>query len=96
MTGNSKCNSTSELFRHDVEFTPVANTWYHMKTRVDVAADGSGVIRGKIWKKADPEPAAWTIEVPHQHANQSGSPGIYTLAPQKRVYIDNITVTSNE
>jgi hypothetical protein len=89
-------NSTQELFRHDTDFTPVANTWYHLKTRVDVAADGSGVVRAKIWKKADPEPGAWTIEVPHQHANECGSPGFFAFAPQKRVYIDNITVTSNE
>jgi outer membrane protein assembly factor BamB len=89
-------NSTQELFRHDTDFTPLANTWYHLKTRVDIAADGSGVVRAKIWKKSDPEPGAWTIEVPHKHAHESGSPGFFAFAPQKRVYIDNITVTSNE
>jgi outer membrane protein assembly factor BamB len=89
-------NSTQELFRHDADFTPLPNVWYHLKTRVDVAADGSGVVRAKIWKKSDPEPDAWTIEVPHKHAHESGSPGLFAFAPQKRVYIDNITVTSNE
>ena len=45
---------------------PSPNVWYHLKTRVDVAADGSGVIRAKVWKKGDAEPEAWTIEVPAQ------------------------------
>jgi outer membrane protein assembly factor BamB len=89
-------NSTQELFRHSVPFAPSPNVWYHLKTRVDVAPDGSGVVRAKIWKKADAEPAEWTIEVPHQHAHQSGSPGLFSLAPQKRVYIDNIVVTPND
>ena len=89
-------NSTAELFRHSVDFTPLPNVWYHLKTRVDVAPDGSGVIRAKIWKKADPEPGPWTIEVPHKKAHQSGAPGLFALAPQKRVYLDNITVTANK
>jgi outer membrane protein assembly factor BamB len=88
-------NSTQELFRHSVDFDAAPNVWYHLKSRVDVAADGSGVIRGKAWKKGDPEPDAWTIEVPVKIANQSGAPGLFGFAPQKRVYIDNITVTAN-
>lgn len=89
-------NSTPELFTHDVAFESLPNTWYHLKSRVDVAKDGSGVIRAKAWKKGDPEPAQWTIEVPHQHAHENGAPGLFTLAPQKRVYFDNITVTANK
>jgi hypothetical protein len=67
-----------------------------MKTRVDVAPDGSGVIRGKVWKKDDPEPETWTIEAHHKDANREGSPGLFAFCPQKRAYIDNVTVTSNE
>jgi outer membrane protein assembly factor BamB len=89
-------NSTQELFRHSVDFDASPNVWYHLKTRVDVAPDGSGVVRAKIWKKTDTEPEQWTIEVPHKNAHQNGSPGLFAFAPQKRVYIDNITVTSNE
>ena len=89
-------NSTQELFRHGVDFDAAPNVWYHLKTRVDVAADGSGVIRAKVWKKEDPEPEKWTLEVPHKHAHQSGSPGLFAFAPQKRVYIDNIAVTPNK
>ena len=60
------------------------------------AADGSGVVRGKAWKKGDSKPEAWTIEVPHKHAHVSGSPGLFGFAPQEqRVSVDNITVTLN-
>jgi outer membrane protein assembly factor BamB len=73
------------------------NTWYRLKSRVDVSPDGSGVVRAKAWKKGDPEPDIWTLEVPHQNAHQSGSPGLFGFAPQEmRVYIDNIKVTYNE
>jgi outer membrane protein assembly factor BamB len=99
MKGASKevaVNSPEALFHVTAPFEAAPNTWYHMKTRVDIAADGSGIIRGKIWKKDEAEPDAWTIEAHHQHANHEGSPGLFAFAPQKRVYIDNVTVTSNE
>ena len=73
-----------------------ANTWYRLKARVDVAADGSGVVRAKAWKRDEAEPEKWTAEVPHKHAHTSGSPGLYGFSPQEmRVYIDNINVTQN-
>jgi hypothetical protein len=73
------------------------NVWYHLKARVDTAADGSGVVRAKAWKRGQPEPDKWTLEVPHQNAHQNGSPGLYGFSPQDmRVYFDNISVTQNE
>ena len=73
------------------------NTWYRLKARVDVASDGAGVVHAKAWKRDDPEPEKWTIEVPHRTAHQNGSPGLFGFAPQdQRVYIDNITVTANQ
>lgn len=73
------------------------NVWYRLKTRVDVAPDGSGVVRAKAWKRGEPEPEKWTLEVPHRHAHQMGAPGLYGFSPQDmRVYIDNIVVTSNQ
>lgn len=72
------------------------NEWYTLKARVDVAADGSGVVRAKAWKRSDPEPDQWTLEVPHQTAHQSGAPGLFGFAPQDMpVLIDNISVTPN-
>jgi len=73
-----------------------ANVWYRLKSRVDLNPDGSGTVRGKAWKRDEPEPEAWTLEVVHKHAHQNGAPGLYGFSPQDmRVYIDNIQVTSN-
>jgi len=89
--------SNQELFRQDAPFKWAPNEWYHLKTRVDVAKDGSGMIRAKAWKKGDPEPEAWTIEVPNKNANNEGSPGIFGFVPQgQKAWIDNITVTPNK
>ena len=72
------------------------NTWYTMKARVDTAADGTGVVRAKAWKRGDPEPEQWTLEVPHKTAHKEGAPGLYGFSPQDmRVYIDNVLVTKN-
>ena len=90
-------SSNQELLRQAAPFPLTANEWYRLKARVDVAKDGSGVIRAKAWKKADPEPEAWTIEVPHKHANTEGSPGLFGFVPQEqRAWIDNIVVTPNK
>jgi outer membrane protein assembly factor BamB len=89
-------NSNQERLRVDQEFKWQPKVWYHLKARVDVAADQTGVVRAKAWKKGDPEPQQWTIEVPHKTAHQQGSPGLFGFSPQDQpVYIDNITVTPN-
>jgi hypothetical protein len=99
LKGNSKeleVNSNFERVRVAVPFNWSPNTWYHLKTRVDVAANGSGVVRAKAWKKGEAEPEAWSIEVPHLHAHTNGSPGLFGFSPQDmRVYIDNVLVTQN-
>lgn len=99
LKGNSQeleVNSNQERIKTAVPFKWSPNAWYSLKARVDVAADGSGVVRAKAWKKGDPEPAAWTIEVPHKIAHANGSPGLFSFSPQEqRAYIDNISVTAN-
>jgi outer membrane protein assembly factor BamB len=88
--------SNQERLRVVKEFKWQPNLWYHLKTRVDLKKDGSGVIRAKAWKKADPEPTEWTIEAPHKIAHQNGSPGLFAFSPQDmKVFIDNITVNPN-
>lgn len=90
-------NSNLERLRQSVDFKWKPNEWYKLKTRVDTAADGSGFVRAKAWKKDEPEPEKWTIEVPHQTAHLNGCPGLFGFSPQDmRVFIDNISVTSNE
>jgi outer membrane protein assembly factor BamB len=95
--GKLEVSSNPERLKQEVPFKVVANTWYTLKTKVDVAKDGSGVVMAKIWDKAQPEPAAWTIEVKVPRAHKNGSPGIFALTPlnQKRVYLDNLSVTPN-
>ena len=94
-------NSNLERFRYPAATEPsnfrwTPKTWYTVKSRVDVAPDGSGVIRAKAWKKGEPEPEKWILEVKHQNAHQEGSPGLFGFSPQDvPVYIDNILVTPN-
>jgi outer membrane protein assembly factor BamB len=59
LQGNSQeleVSSNSERIRVAAPFKWSPKVWYRLKTRVDVAADGSGVVRAKAWKKDDPEP----------------------------------------
>ncbi len=94
-------NSNQERLRVPAADEPsnfkwAAATWYRLKSRVDVKSDGSGVVRAKAWKRDEPEPAEWVLEVPVKNAHATGSPGLYGFAPQEmRVYIDNILVTPN-
>jgi hypothetical protein len=90
-------SSNQELLTKSAPFKWSPNEWYHLKTRVDVAADGSGTVRAKAWKKGDAEPKDWTIEVPVKHAHKEGSPGLFGFVPQEqRAWYDNISVTSNK
>jgi outer membrane protein assembly factor BamB len=100
LIGNSQeleVTSNHERIKVAVPFPWTAGTWYRLKTRVDVAANGAGVVRAKAWKRGDPEPPAWNIEVPHKSAHRNGSPGLFGFSPQSlfRVYVDNISVTPN-
>jgi len=89
-------NSNQERVNVSADFKWLPNVWYHLKSRVDVAADGSGVVRAKAWKKGEAEPEKWTLEVPHKTAHQNGSPGLFGFSPQDmKVYIDNVSVSSN-
>lgn len=100
LNGNAdelEINSNQERIKVTVPFKVQTKIWYRMKTRVDVKPDGSGVVRAKVWKKEEAEPAAWTIEVPHKTVHKQGAPGLFGYAPQAlfKAYIDNISVTPN-
>lgn len=71
------------------------DTWYTLKTRVERLPDGSGIVRARVWARGEPEPKAWTIEVPHADAHRSGAAGIVGFTPQSRyeVYLDNLMIT---
>lgn len=91
-------SSNMERLKQSVPFKIKTNTWYRLKTRVDLNPDGSGIVRAKAWPRDEPEPATWTIEVNDPHAHKNGAPGIYGFVPQSRfrVYLDNISVTKND
>lgn len=100
LVGNSQkleVVSNFDRFRHSVPFAIKTNSWYTLKTRVDIDDMGTGMIRAKAWAKDLPEPEGWTLEVEHNNAHSYGSPGIYAMSPQskKKVYIDNISVIQN-
>ncbi|GDX39995.1 serine/threonine protein kinase [Armatimonadota bacterium] len=89
--------STPERVKTTVPFKITAGTWYHLKTRVDIAADGSGIVRAKAWARGEAEPSTWTVEFKHKDAHKVGAPGLFGFAPQSlfKCYLDNIAVTPN-
>jgi hypothetical protein len=91
-------SSNNDRLHQFVPFTVLANTWYTLKCKVDVNPDGSGVVHAKAWKKADPEPEAWTVDAPVAMAHKQGSPGIFGFTPGnlKTMYWDNLLVTPNK
>lgn len=101
LIGNSneiQISSNYERVNKVVKFPVDAKKWYTLKTRVDVASDGSGVIRAKVWEKGTDEPETWTIEVEHRDAHKKGAPGIFGFSPgsKEHVYIDDIKITQND
>ena len=87
-------NSNQERLRASEDFKWSPNVWYRLKARVKRNPDGSAVVQAKAWKRGEPEPAEWTITVPHKTAHQAGSPGLFGFSPQDMaVYIDNVDVT---
>ncbi|HBJ85963.1 MAG TPA: hypothetical protein DDZ88_19260 [Verrucomicrobiales bacterium] len=95
--GKLEVSSNPERLKQEVAYKLTANKWYTLKCRVDVAADGSGIVQAKAWEKGAAEPDAWTIEVKVPRAHTNGSPGIFGFTPlnQKRMYLDNLSVTPN-
>jgi outer membrane protein assembly factor BamB len=93
-------SSNQELYQGQPNTAPfkwVPGEWYRLKARVDAAKNGSGTIRAKAWKKSDPEPDAWTLELPVKRVHLHGSPGLFGFSPQEqRAWIDNVTVTPNK
>lgn len=78
--------------RQDFSWEP--QVWYRMKLRVDIE-DDRAVIRGKVWRRDDPEPEAWQITAEDPLPIHQGSPGLYGYSPTP-IYFDNINVENNE
>lgn len=91
-------SSNVEQLKETAPFRIQPGAWYTLVARVDVAPDGSGVVRAKAWPRDEAEPDAWTLEVEHATAHTNGAPGLFGFTPQSRfhVYVDNFSVTSDE
>ncbi len=77
------------------------DTWYTTKISVDIQ-NGKGMVKGKVWKRVDPEPADWTLTMEDPAPNPAGSPGLYAYSvgitsksKGTEVLFDNISIRSN-
>jgi hypothetical protein len=77
----------------NVPFAWEMGVWYRMKLRVEVAAD-KATIRGKVWKRGEGEPEAWTITAEDPLPIPGGSPGLTGYAPSEIAY-DNLVIAPN-
>ena len=68
-------------------------TWYTVKLRVEPGSN-STMVRAKVWRRDEAEPAAWTLEIEDPRALQGGAPGLYGYSPVN-IYYDNYKVTPN-
>jgi hypothetical protein len=81
-----------------------ANTWFTLKLTVQLK-DGKAFVKGKLWKRGEPEPDAWTLEVEDPLPNTEGAPAFYAnipagsiesaTVPGSEVFFDNLTVLPN-
>lgn len=81
-----------------------ANTWFTLKLTVE-QKDGKAVVKGKLWKRGEPEPKDWTLEVEDPKPNTEGSPAVYAnvpagsiesaTVPGSEVFFDNLKVVPN-
>ncbi len=76
-----------------VPFSWDANVWYTMKMRVD-QEPGKAIVRGKVWKRGEAEPAEWTITAEDPQPVLNGTPGLYAYSAVE-LYFDNVTVTES-
>jgi outer membrane protein assembly factor BamB len=85
----------SELaFSKQIDFPWQPDVWYRMRLRVDPSA-ARVVVRGKVWPKSEPEPAAWTIEYEDPSGILAGAPGIYADSSTELDF-DNVQVMVNK
>jgi outer membrane protein assembly factor BamB len=85
----------SELrLEKSVPFPWEPDVWYTMKFRVDQQGD-KALLRGKVWRRGEPEPQEWTITAEDPQPVRQGSPGIYGYSAAE-LYYDNLQVTGNQ
>ena len=78
-------------FSKTIPFTWEAGRWYTIRLEAR-RRDRDAVLRGKVWRRGEPEPAAWTIEAVHEDGNLQGSPGFFGNSKDSEISIDNVSV----
>jgi outer membrane protein assembly factor BamB len=95
-------------FTKVVDFDWQPGTWYTAKLAIEHRAK-TAVVRGKVWKKGDPEPKDWTVELEDTFPNRVGSAGLYgyvtntltdvdtgKVQPGAECYYDNVTIIPDD
>ncbi|MBK7977846.1 MAG: PQQ-binding-like beta-propeller repeat protein [Deltaproteobacteria bacterium] len=77
-----------------VPFAWQPDVWYRVLLRVEPKGEKHALVRGKVWRRDQPEPAAWTIEVDDPFGVTHGAPGLYGYSPVD-IYYDDVEVTPN-
>lgn len=83
------------------DFSWDVDTWYTMKVRVDYETGDQSptgeqaVVRTKIWKRGEAEPADWTFSVTDPLPIRHGAPGLYAFTPVPG-YFDNVKITQSK
>jgi len=78
-------------FSKTIPFAWEAGRWYTMRFEARTK-EGAALLRGKVWPRGTPEPAAWTIEAKHDQGNLQGSPGFFGNSKDSEIFIDNVSV----
>jgi outer membrane protein assembly factor BamB len=78
-----------------VPFAWKADTWYHLKLRVENLPDGKVRARGKAWPTGAAEPAEWMIDKTDPIGNRQGAPGLFVDA-EFGAYLDNFKLAANQ
>jgi outer membrane protein assembly factor BamB len=80
-------------------------TWYSTKFVVEQKAK-TALVRGKVWKKGEPEPADWTVSFEDPFPVRNGAGGVYGYIPNvseeggkadpgSELFFDNLSITPN-
>ena len=77
----------------EVNFHWDPDVWYTMKLQAEVHGD-EGLIRGKVWRRGEAEPAAWTVTARDPRPVRHGSPGLYGYSAAEIQY-DNLSVKAD-
>jgi hypothetical protein len=79
----------------EIDFVAEKDVWYTMKMAIDYRDNGSATVKGKVWKRSETEPEAWTIEMEDPQPYRNGSPGLANFSMADVDY-DNVRVTPND